>query len=242
MEVRQWFDMRRVHKVRKADPSEGWSIDQVDETDKIGAIDRDGTGSYRAHSPGPLPRTDHNAGPPQAEMHFPGKALWKRPMFPSRFPLFRERPIPVQSGPITKKFRIDSIDHSTLSGLSGGSTEGGHRTSTVQYSKEGVHGGSSRAHETIEEESDEDEDTSLISPGARSENHVFLISNRGGFTVGSRTSTAQSASHQVHIQPPTPTASSHHSPPIEKEYFVRPIAVRGQHFRFLHYSSIFRYF
>lgn len=221
----------RVHKVRKADRSDTWSIDQISEgTDEFVVIEQGDADSFRVKSPEPFSHSDDESSPlppAKAEWHLPGKALWKKPMqLPSRFPIpWKDRAIAVQSGPPTRRFHIDSIDHSTLSGLSGGSTEGGHRSSTVKYSMENFPGGSSRAHETIEEASDEGEDASLISPGARSENHVFVISNRDGFTVGSRTSSAPS--HQVYVQPPTPTISSHDSPVLLKKLISKQKPVCG---------------
>ncbi|KAF9456248.1 hypothetical protein BDZ94DRAFT_1276126 [Collybia nuda] len=216
----------RVHKVRKADRNETWSIDQSEETDEFVIVGQEDAAPHRVQSPTPMSRADYDLGPPlppKSEWHFPGKAPWKRPIqLPSRFPFLKDRPIPVEAVSRTNRFRINSVDHSTLSGLSGGSVEGGNRSSIVKFSTENYPGGSSRAHETIEEASDEGEDASLISPDARSENHVFLISNRDTFTVGSRTSTSQSASHQVHIQPPTPTASSSYSPVIVKHPMFKP--------------------
>ncbi|RDB15614.1 hypothetical protein Hypma_004059 [Hypsizygus marmoreus] len=223
-EILHWLRPRyvpRVHKVRRANRSSTWSIDRTEE-DEFVMVDHDDVGSHKSHSR--LPSTETLEVMQASKPEPRGKTTWMNsPLaqqlrrLPDQFPIpFKDRAIQVQTLPPGRRFRVDPSGSSTESTRDSaisdphshyGTTEGyaQERPETIFETEEDV-GPAARIH-------DDDEETSLISPEERSENHVFLITNRGGdFTLESGSSNTNSrSSHFVKVVPPTPTDSSRNS-------------------------------
>ncbi|KAG6816846.1 hypothetical protein H0H93_007684, partial [Arthromyces matolae] len=112
------------------------------------------------------------------------------------FSFSRRRAVEIRPKQPSSRFRVDSTGASAeSSGASPLNTRLGHNMGGDSEDDDA----DSHYHSL-----DGNEHEYLISPTERSENHVFLISNRRSFTI----STKSSNSHHFKVVPPTPTESS----------------------------------
>ncbi|KAG6865070.1 hypothetical protein C0991_005345 [Blastosporella zonata] len=193
---------RKAQEIRHATRDSNFEIDRrTDDAHELrGDIDE-----TSSHSRKPSLDTLKTLEP---EYHFPFKNVWRNSQIvqqfrrlPDRVP-WGDRAVQIRPSNPGVRFRVDPSGSSAeSSGASvpnsrSGTAEGGRPDSIVKEDDDADSEYRNSFYET--------EETSLISPVERSENEVFLISNRQSFTISSNSSN----SHQVKIVPPTPTDSS----------------------------------
>ncbi|KAF5385776.1 hypothetical protein D9615_002695 [Tricholomella constricta] len=204
----RWGRVQKVRRVNPADRNIAWSIDRTEATDEFVMVDvEDGQ------------RANHDRLPSGETIKTMNSlSVWKNSQIaqqirrlPDQLPIpWKERAVQITSQPPGKRFRVDSSNTSSESGGANstsnshpGTAEGGIRPDTIFEEDE-------YPETEYRNSMYGDEETSLISPVERSENHVFLITgNRSiDFTLSSSSNSNSGTSHVVKVVPPTPTESS----------------------------------
>ncbi|KAG5638620.1 hypothetical protein H0H81_011339, partial [Sphagnurus paluster] len=174
----RWWGPKKVHRMR-AHQNVPWTIDRAEEADAFVEEAR------RSHTRLPPGETLKGMESRKPASKFPVMSSWKGLQImqhirrlPDQLPLpWRKRAVYIVSRPPGRRFRMDSLSRSAESGEENARDLRAARPKTIYESGEVIQG--SQLDNPVYPD-DEPDDTSLISPIDRSENHVFLITNRPG--------------------------------------------------------------